>query len=103
MSATSWFRITACENIPPREGRAVTLGDRELAIFNVDGTFHALDNECPHRGGPLAEGEIEGCIVTCPWHAWQFDVTSGESITDDLKVERYDAKVEGDDVLVAIG
>ena len=97
--------VKACpaSEIASGTAKLVAVEGKELAIFNVDGTFHAIDNECPHRGGPLAEGEIEGCIVTCPWHGWQFDVTSGESITDDLKVERYDAKVEGDDVLVAIG
>ena len=97
--------VKACpaSEIAPGTAKLVAVEGKELAVFNVDGTFHAIDNECPHRGGPLAEGEIEGCIVTCPWHAWQFDITSGESITDDLKVERYDAKVEGDDVLVAIG
>jgi nitrite reductase/ring-hydroxylating ferredoxin subunit len=49
----------------------------EIALFNVQEGIFALDNACPHEGGPLAEGELNGCIVTCPWHCWQFDVTTG--------------------------
>ena len=83
-------------------GKTVTASGKELAVFNVDGAFHVIDNECPHRGGPLGEGELEGCLLTCPWHAWQFDVRTGESVTDDSKVAVYDCKVEGGQVLVAV-
>jgi nitrite reductase (NADH) small subunit len=93
---STFVKACAASEIAPGTAKLVSVEGKELAIFNVDGAFHAIDSECPHRGGPLAEGEIEGCIVTCPWHAWQFDVTSGESITDDLKVE-------GGDVMVALG
>jgi nitrite reductase (NADH) small subunit len=51
---------------------------KQIAIFNVQGLIFALDNTCPHMGGPLSQGDIEGCVVTCPWHGWQFDVTSGD-------------------------
>ena len=97
-----FVKACATSEIEPGAGRTIEVGDKSLAIFNVDGTFHALDNECPHRAGPLGEGELNGCLVTCPWHAWDFDVTTGESATDDLVVARYDVKVEGDDVLVAV-
>jgi NAD(P)H-dependent nitrite reductase small subunit len=95
---------TACavSAVPPGTGLQVAAGGKELAIFNVDGAFYAIDNTCPHRGGPLAEGEIEGCAVTCPWHAWTFDLKTGESLTDDLTVARYETKVEGGSVLVGI-
>ena len=88
--------------IAPGTGKTVTAGGKELAVFNVEGTFQVIDNECPHRGGPLGEGELEGCLLTCPWHAWQFDVRTGESVTDDSKVAVYECKVEGDQVLVAV-
>jgi nitrite reductase/ring-hydroxylating ferredoxin subunit len=89
-------------DLAPGTGKTVTAQGKELAVFNVDGAFHVLDNECPHRGGPLGEGELEGCILTCPWHAWQFDVRSGESVTDDSKVAVYECKVEGGQVLAAL-
>lgn len=99
---STFVKACAVSEIAPGTGKTVTVDGMELALFNVGGTFYALDNQCPHRGGPLGEGEIEGCVVTCPWHAWQYDLATGESITDDLKVARYDTKVEGGDVLVGL-
>ena len=59
----------------PAAPEGVCRRGRVIALFNVDGTFYALDGVCPHQGGPLGQGTLEGCIVTCPWHGWQFDVT----------------------------
>ena len=64
--------------VPVGTAREVVSGDRVIALFNVAGTFYALDGVCPHQGGPLGQGTLEGCVVTCPWHGWQFDVTSGQ-------------------------
>jgi len=100
---STFSKACAVSDVAPGTAKLVAVDGTEIALFNVDGTFYALDNECPHRGGPLGEGDLEGCIVTCPWHAWQYDVRTGESITDDLTVARYDVKVEGGDVLVAVG
>jgi nitrite reductase/ring-hydroxylating ferredoxin subunit len=96
--------VTACatSDVAPGSGKALSVGGKELAVFNVDGVFYAIDNTCPHRGGPLGEGELEGCAVTCPWHAWTFDLKSGESLTDDLKVATYETRVEGGNLLVAV-
>ena len=55
----------------------VVAEEQIFAIFNVEGTLRALDGVCPHQGGPLGEGRLEGCRVTCPWHGWQFDVETG--------------------------
>ena len=100
---STFVKACAVADVAPGTGKTITVEGKELALFNVDGTFHAIDNTCPHRGGPLGEGELEGCIVTCPWHAWQFDLSTGESITDDMSVVRYETRIEGDDVLVALG
>ena len=104
MSVGSGKRVKVAEvgDLAVGEGRVVETEGRTLALFNVDGTFYAIDNTCPHRGGPLGEGEIEGRVVTCPWHSWQYDVSTGESLTDDLKVACYPVKVEGDAVLLAV-
>ena len=53
------------------------VGPYEVAIFDVDGELFALENACPHQGGPLAEGSVERGVVTCPWHAWRFNVQTG--------------------------
>lgn len=73
----SWIRITAADNIPPREGRAVQVGSLELAIFNTGEGFLAVENRCPHGGGPLADGIVGGTTVTCPLHNWRVCLESG--------------------------
>ena len=77
MSERNWIRITTAENIPPREGRAVKVGDLEIAIFNVNGRFHAIENACPHKGGPLCDGIVTGHAVVCPLHGRHFDLETG--------------------------
>src|SRR4029450_4353343 len=77
MSARQWLRSTAAENIPPREGRAVVLGDREIALFNLGDRFLAVDNRCPHKGGPLCDGIVAGAAVVCPLHAWKVNLETG--------------------------
>lgn len=73
-----WLRITSCENIPLREGRSVKIGDRDIAVFNLGGRFLAVENRCPHNGGPLADGIVSGTTVVCPLHAWKVDLECGE-------------------------
>lgn len=77
MTEHRWVRITRCENIPAREGRAVRVADCEIAIFNLGDRFFATDNRCPHRGGPLCDGIVTGSSVVCPLHAWKVDLESG--------------------------
>lgn len=96
-------RIASVDDIPAGEGREFTLGDRILAVFNVDGTFYAIDGICPHAGGPLADGGLHGCIVTCPWHGWQFDVTTGRHcLTERIQQTRFECRVENGEVLVEL-
>ena len=70
-------RVAKATDVPRGEGRVVQAGARSLALFNVDGVYHAVDNTCPHRGGPLGDGDLEGRLVICPWHGWRWDVTTG--------------------------
>lgn len=73
----SWIQITRAENIPLREGRNVLVGSHDVAIFNLGGRFLAVENRCPHGGGPLAEGIVSGNTVVCPLHAWKICLESG--------------------------
>lgn len=99
----SFVKVARVDEIPAGTGKTVEAGDREIAIFNVGGEFHAIENDCKHRGGPLGDGELDGTTVTCPLHAWTYDVTSGECFDDpDCAVERFAVKVEGDDLLVEV-
>ena len=81
MSIGSGKRIKVAEvgDLPVGEGRVIEAEGRTLALFNVDGTFYAIDNTCPHRGGPLGEGDLQGRYAICPWHAWRWDVTTGSN------------------------
>ena len=74
----SWIPITAVENIPLREGRAVKVGAEEIAIFNLGDRFLAIANRCPHKGGPLADGIVSGDSVICPLHSWKVCLSTGE-------------------------
>ena len=88
-------------DLPPGQSAAVRVGGRQIALFNVGGTIHATENRCPHSGGPLGEGELEGNIVTCPLHQWRFDVTTGQcQHLPPVKLKRYEVKVENGEVFV---
>jgi nitrite reductase/ring-hydroxylating ferredoxin subunit len=65
--------------VPPGGVALVSAGDRQYVLVNVDGVLYALDNNCPHNGGPLARGALRGTQLTCPWHGWTWDVTSGRN------------------------
>jgi len=76
--AKRWVRIAQVDSIPLREGRAVQIAGHDIAVFNLGNRFLAVENKCPHRGGPLADGIVSGGNVVCPLHAWKVDLASGE-------------------------
>ena len=104
--------VCRLEDLPPGERTIVEIDRRSIGVFNVDGNLYALRNRCPHRGAPLCKGiltdlitssdvycfeiEREGEILRCPWHGWEFDVVTGESIFNPhrVKVRSYDVTVE---------
>jgi nitrite reductase/ring-hydroxylating ferredoxin subunit len=101
---SDFLPAVAVSDLPPGQAREVSLGGQVVALFNVGGTFHALPNRCPHRGGPLGQGFVDGAQVSCPWHNWTFDVTTGENVASpDLKIARLEVKVESGQVLVKLG
>jgi nitrite reductase/ring-hydroxylating ferredoxin subunit len=95
--------VARVEDVPPGAARAVRAGERNLAVYNVDGTFYATQHECLHLKGPLGEGRLEGSVLTCPWHGWQYDVRTGENEFDRaLALETFEVVVENGDVKVAL-
>lgn len=93
--------VAKLSELPPGSCREVEVGGRVIAIFNVGGTLHALDGICPHVGGPLGEGTLDGNVVTCPWHGWQFDVTTGANLRRPTTLQaRFQIQIQGDDVFV---
>ncbi len=100
-----WIRITPMQNIPLREGRAVNVAGREIAIFNLGERFLAVDARCPHRGGPLAEGIVTGTTVVCPLHAWKINLETGCVAKPDADapcIAAYRTRVESDIVLIEV-
>ena len=97
-------RVAAVQEVPPGRAKQVKVGKKTIALFNVGGTFYAIDDTCPHRGAPLSEGEVEGTTVTCPWHAASFDLTTGAHLCPPASsgVACYKVQVVGDDVQVDI-
>jgi nitrite reductase/ring-hydroxylating ferredoxin subunit len=90
-------------DIPPGTGRTVDVRGIWIALFNVDGTFYAIDNACPHAGGPLGEGKLNDTVVECPWHGWKFSVVSGERVGNStFQVACCEVRVEGDHVQIAL-
>lgn len=79
------------------------VGERAFAICNLGGELHALDGVCPHAGGPLGEGILDGERLICPWHAWEYDCRTGANDYDEkVKLAKFAVKAEGDDVLVDV-
>jgi nitrite reductase (NADH) small subunit len=98
-----WHRLAAVGDVTPGSAREFTAGERVIALFNVDGTLYALDGICPHAGGPLGEGSLQGSVVTCPWHGWQFDVTTARNcLNPRIEHASFAVKVEGNDVYVEL-
>lgn len=100
-----WVRITHPGNIPPREGREVNAGGREIALFNLGDRFLAIGNRCPHRSGPLADGIVSGDTVVCPLHAWKFSLDTGKGIGNASAsscVETFRTRVENGVVLLEL-
>jgi nitrite reductase/ring-hydroxylating ferredoxin subunit len=92
-------------DLPPGSGMSVEAGGQAIGLFNCNGEIHALDNVCPHRGGPLGEGYVDcaNATVQCPWHGWTFSLHTGVSPVNALaKVQKFDVVVEGDEIKVAL-
>lgn len=93
--AAGFVQVAPAREIAPGAGRTVEVAGWWLALFNVDGAFYAIDNACPHNGGPLGVGRLDGTIVSCPLHAWEFDVTTGVCPGNEhIRVGRFETKVE---------
>src|SRR5579863_10432000 len=99
-----WLKVAKTSDIAPGEAKLVDVGVKRIAIFNIDGTFHAIDDTCTHRGGPLSEGMVLGTEVTCPWHGAVFDVTTGNVLGPPApqNVARYNVRVLGGDIEVEL-
>lgn len=100
-----FIKVANKNDLASGQGMVVEVDGNRIALFNLNGEFYALDNTCPHRGGPLGEGYCDPTNMTiqCPWHGWVFSVTTGVSpVNASASVEKFEVKVEGDEVKVAL-
>ena len=98
-----WTHLIKSTELPPGEACEIVVQGTVLAVFNVEGDFHVLDGICPHQGGPLGKGSLSGCIVTCPWHGWQFDTQTGQQqINARIIHSGYPTRSDGDNIQVQL-
>jgi nitrite reductase (NADH) small subunit len=98
-----FVKLATLDELAAGTAKEVEFEGRIYALFNVDGVISAIDGICPHQGGPLADGQVQGTTVTCPWHGWQFDVQTGKTpLGSKIKQGVFEVKIEGHDVLVNV-
>jgi len=100
----AFTRVATVGEVAPGKAKQVTVNGRKLGVFNVNGTYYAIDDTCTHRGGPLSEGASEETVVVCPWHGARFDVTSGRHLSPPAPqdVASYKVQVVGDEIQVEV-
>jgi nitrite reductase (NADH) small subunit len=95
--------VARVDDVPEEGGGVYQAAGREIALFRIGGQFYALDNVCPHRGGPLGEGIVSGTEIICPWHAWGFDVRTGKYTFDpELAVQTFEVRVQDGQIQIAV-
>lgn len=99
-----FVRVAKAAEIAPGKIQEVQVEGKTIAVANVAGKFHAISNTCLHRGGPLGQGQLDGNVVTCPWHGWSYDVTTGKlGHNQSVGVACYPVEVRGEEIFVDIG
>jgi nitrite reductase/ring-hydroxylating ferredoxin subunit len=95
-----FVKVAMTGELAPGQSKKVEVEGKAIALFNLEEGYHAIDDTCPHRGGPLSTGPVEGQVVTCPWHGSKFDVRSGDVITAPARtgVSSYRVRVSGSDI-----
>jgi len=100
----AFTKAATLTDLPAGTAKQVTLNGKAIGLFNVGGTVYAIDDTCPHRGGPLWEGEVQGTEVSCPWHGARFDVTTGSHLSPPAPtdVRSYTVQIVGDEIQVDV-
>ena len=95
--------VARVDDIPPGTVRTLRVGEEAIALAHCDGGFYATQSACVHLEGPLGEGWLEGCVLTCPWHGWQYDVRTGQNEFDlAIRLRTYDVQVEDGEIRVRV-
>ena len=99
-----FVKVAEAQNLSEGQGKIFNVGGKHIALFNIEGTYYAIDDTCTHKGGPLSEGKVRGSTVTCPWHGAIFDLVTGEVVQPPAQVGvfRYNVRVVGNDIEIEI-
>jgi nitrite reductase/ring-hydroxylating ferredoxin subunit len=99
-----FVKVATTGELTPGQAKLVQAQGRRIALFNRDGAYYAIEDTCPHRGGPLSEGQVEGSAVICPWHGAKFNITTGEVLGPPARagVASFRTRVSGSDVEVEL-
>ena len=101
---SEFVKVATTEELAPGGCKSVEVSGSKIALFNAAGKFYAMDDTCAHLGGSLGDGSLDGTIVTCPWHGWKYDVSTGACQTNPrTQLTCYEIRVDGDDVTIALG
>lgn len=101
---SKFVKVATTDEIADQPAKCVEVDGQKIALFRAEGTFYALSDTCTHRGGPLSEGDLEGAVVTCPWHGAKFDVMTGAVLGPPARtgVKSYPVKVTGSDIEIEL-
>ncbi len=99
----AFVRAALLSEIPSGKNKNVTVNNVPIGLYNVGGKVYATSGVCLHAGGPVGDGILEENIITCPWHGWQYDVTTGANqVMPAIKLKTFKAEVRGKDIYVDI-
>jgi len=99
----NFVKVASIPDLKPGTAMTVEVNGKAIALYNVGGKIYATDNTCLHQGGPLGEGMLEGEVISCPWHMWEYNVCTGEKVGfSSIKLATYPVEVEGTDIKVGI-
>ena len=101
---STFVKVASTHELAPGQGKLVELESKRIALFRVGDRYYAIDDLCPHRGGPLSEGDLEGEAVVCPWHGAIFDLATGAVVRHPAAagVTTYAVRVEGEQIEIAV-
>jgi nitrite reductase/ring-hydroxylating ferredoxin subunit len=96
--------VASLEELPPGSTKLVEVEGRDIVLVNCDGRVYALDNRCPHQGGPLNKGTLDGDTLVCPWHGWRWDASTGRARWPSVewRVSRLPVKIEDSTVFLRL-
>ena len=103
MAADGFVTVARADEVPPGTVVSVRAGEQDIAVAHSQDGIYAVQGECLHLKGPLGEGRLEDCVLTCPWHGWQYDIRTGENEFDRaIKLQTYEVRIEDGEIRVRV-